>query len=336
MDKKKADNRIWQLDYLKAFCAISVIITHNWLAGYNKFSIVFPFLINMAVPVFLIIHGYLNTKSFEKMHMKTSTWFSLKQIGHKMSGVLGPYIVIYVIEVIGLKFIAQKEWLSGTKILHNFFSGGLGPGGYFIPVIVQAVIFFPILAKAVWKHPIVGSFGILGIQLVFELLFAKGFFSADIYRLSYFRYLFFSVGGILLCKYQDSKRIRWKNVFVLFSIGYIMLVNYTDVEIAWFGGWKRAALPVVFWAIFITNFALTHFKILPPDLHQVISLIGASSFSVFLVQKLYYLFNFGKLFDFIAINVVVNIVICVTLGCLYESAVRKGITILKVWIGKLK
>ena len=58
--------RLYCIDILKGICSIFVIITHyNWQET-ERLKFLFPFWIDMAVPVFMIISGYLYAKSYKK------------------------------------------------------------------------------------------------------------------------------------------------------------------------------------------------------------------------------------------------------------------------------
>lgn len=68
-------NRVNQLDWLKAFAIIMVLITHT-LQSLNIYSdaliIGRPFWIDMAVPIFMIISGFTFSMSAEKNNI--SSW----------------------------------------------------------------------------------------------------------------------------------------------------------------------------------------------------------------------------------------------------------------------
>lgn len=55
------------LDIIKAFCILFVIITHDSISDSFRLKTLFPFWINMAVPMFMIISGYVYAISFEKI-----------------------------------------------------------------------------------------------------------------------------------------------------------------------------------------------------------------------------------------------------------------------------
>lgn len=63
-------NRNRNLDFLKGLMIILVIITHSSFAvSHRDNSPFFPIVVDMAVPVFMIISGFVNTASGEKWNV---------------------------------------------------------------------------------------------------------------------------------------------------------------------------------------------------------------------------------------------------------------------------
>lgn len=320
---EKTKQRLWQLDYLKAICAFNVVFAHNWIAGYKNFSIVFPFFIYVTVPVFISVHAFLNAQSFEKQGNRIRSWFAPEYVIRKLTMILIPYAFIYGAEVIYLRFIDKADWFTNSAAVSSFFKGGQGPGGYFIPLILQAIVFFPFLCKLVIRFPFWGSAGLLLLQTVLEAAAQMGYISPDIYRIAYFRFLVFTVGGILLHKYRNHPRNKLVYGLAVLSLAYIGAVKYTSVEIPLFGDWKSSALPIVFWVAAIVLFSLTHFKRLPEKADQAVCTIGAASFSIFLFQKLYYLIAPGDYLPWKWGNVIINVAVCMAAGCIMEKVIQK-------------
>lgn len=58
------------IDVIKGIAIIIILITHyEWTPEQRKLF-VFPFIINMAIPVFMIITGYVYSLSLEKQKIK--------------------------------------------------------------------------------------------------------------------------------------------------------------------------------------------------------------------------------------------------------------------------
>ena len=60
------DNRNRTLDILKGLAVVIVLITHYAWTREQRLIPIFPYLIDMAVPVFMIISGYVGALSFHR------------------------------------------------------------------------------------------------------------------------------------------------------------------------------------------------------------------------------------------------------------------------------
>lgn len=56
-------------DILKGICIVCIVITHFSWSDTERRMFLFPFWIDMAVPVFMVISGYTHSISFEKRHI---------------------------------------------------------------------------------------------------------------------------------------------------------------------------------------------------------------------------------------------------------------------------
>ena len=67
----KTLNRNHFIDVLKGICIIFVIFTHASWTDEQRLKFLFPFWIAMAVPFFMLVSGYVYTKSFQKNSVET-------------------------------------------------------------------------------------------------------------------------------------------------------------------------------------------------------------------------------------------------------------------------
>ena len=86
------------IDVLKGICILIVIITHyNWDKG-ERLKYLFPFWVEMAVPVFMIISGYVSSKSFEKKQInKLAQAYEPFLILSKILRYTIPFIIVYML-----------------------------------------------------------------------------------------------------------------------------------------------------------------------------------------------------------------------------------------------
>ena len=95
------------LDIIKAFCILFVIITHDQISDAFRLRAFFPFCINMAVPMFMIISGYVYAASFDRNSIsKIEDAYTLKFLLPKFIRYTVPFLMMFVVEIVGEILIA--------------------------------------------------------------------------------------------------------------------------------------------------------------------------------------------------------------------------------------
>lgn len=79
-------NRYHSIDFLKVICILFIIVTHYTWEDSERLKYLFPFWINMAVPTFMIISGFVYTRSFLKKDINTS------EKAYRIRNILGKII----------------------------------------------------------------------------------------------------------------------------------------------------------------------------------------------------------------------------------------------------
>ena len=312
--------RINQFDYLKAMAIILVIITHISLYGpLSGESIIFPYLVLMAVPIFMIISGYMNSMSFEVKEAKNfRDFYGIAVLGRKLKSILFPFTLIFILELIFSRF--RNDEIIGIKgAIRIFITGGLGPGSYYIPVLVQMIFIAPLIYLIIKKSSLIGSILVLTIQLLLEYLVQITQFSGDIYRLLILRYLVFLLVGTLLYKHKNKVNIFIVVLCMCIGAVYIWQVSYEGYVPFLFRFWTTTAFPTVFWAGGIVIFFIKYVPVFPSTFDRILSKIGSSTFYIYLVQMVYFQFGFGKCFTNPVVYFSMTILICVVLGLLFGS-----------------
>lgn len=288
--KKSGSARIDFLDYVKAVCVIMVIVTHyDWT---DKSSPFFTMLINMAVPVFMIVSGYnfamSGRRKAEGSLRKMYGWSMMKP---KLVRFLVPFFSICLIEMI-LLAIEDKN----INPLRIFLLGAYGPGSYYVPVMIQLLVIFPILYMLVEKNAKLG----IAVAGIANLLFEIGVkvFEMDkyYYRLSIGRYLLLIAFGCYLYLHPEH-RVKRYQMWTMFLVGfaYIVAVFGFDKDLLLFGYWKTTAMPVAFYIfpIVILLFRKFYHSRIPGIFGNLLTRIGQASYHIFLAQMVYYHFELG-------------------------------------------
>lgn len=282
--------RIEFLDYLKAICVLMVIITHyDWA---DKTSPFFTMLINMAVPVFMIISGYnfamSNSKKAEGKLEKMYGWNVIKP---KLIRFLVPFFTICLIEIV-LLIVNEREIHPGRI----FLLGAYGPGSYYVPIMLQLLVIFPIIYILVDRNAKLGI-ALAGIaNLVFEIAVKAFEIDKYYYRLSIGRYLLLIAFGCYLYLHPEH-RVKKYQLWTMFLVGlaYIVAVFGFDKELILFGYWKTTAMPVAFYIfpIVILLFRRFYHSRIPGKLGNLLTWMGQASYHIFLIQMVYYHFELG-------------------------------------------
>ena len=227
--QKKASkaNRNHFIDILKGICIIFVIVTHfSWTAD-EKLKYYFPFWINMAVPLFMIISGYVYAFSYKKHNIKcTSDAYELKGILSKMVRYTVPFAIAFAIEI-GYMVYAHKMPADEDLVLRlikDFMVGGYGPGSYYFPLMIQFIFIYPIIYFIVTKYEFKGVLLIGLLNALFELMQCAYCLNYTCYRLLIFRYILLIAVGC--CTAQGKVKQHKLVLLISFVIGLIFIYNY--------------------------------------------------------------------------------------------------------------
>lgn len=317
---------IYLIDYLKAISIIMVIITHY--AWEDKINGWFLFLINMAVPVFMLISGYnFSASGMRKAEGKFKNMYHHEILIPKVIRFTVPFAFVFVFEII-LK-IAQGEEYSFLDILLRFVKGGYGPGSYYYPIMMQLLLIFPVIYFLVKRFQWLGVFIAAGLNFVYEIIIHKMGMQVEDYRLLVFRYIFYIALGCYLFFFIEKKISVWILLLMMtVGSGYLVAVYYEGYEPHLFTYWTRTCMVTAFY-IFPIVYFLFHYCMefrIPGKLGDALSEIGKASYHIFLVQMVYYHFEFGKMFQgvSVALQVICNVAFCLSVGYLFYFAEQKG------------
>lgn len=319
--------RIWQMDYMKAICIFFVIITHYGLTYTEQIrnNIFWLLGINMAVPVFIIISGYMQGLSCDKNHIATiREYYSFSNIKRKLASIIYPFLIIYFIEC--MQFYRMNS-LSIKFFLYGLFSGGYGPGSFYPLIMIQLILIFPILFFSIKKWPKQMLMVISAILLILEIISAVTHMNPELYRLLMIRYIGFVAAGIYL--YLFDLPLRKVLIVAPVTILYLYMSVYEKCAFkGLFLGWERAALPELPIAVLIVILGLKYMRRQGTFIHKVILEIGQSTYFIFLIQMVWYQFAIDRHFVGVYMPLFCNIFLCTFLGCAFKelySLLSKGV-----------
>ncbi len=303
--RASARPRLEYLDTAKGFAAAFVIILHLF-SDQTLLRILGPWHVWQAVPIFLFAAGITGSLSCRKYTGITGNngWRKNKEdLGRYYSTLpakaLALYIPYAVLTVI--YYMWTGEPLGIELFFNTMLMGYLGPGGYFIPLIIQHLVFFPLVLSIRGK---VGSdLKFLGIALLLSVLaeLPFAFTTADqarfLYRIFYFRYLFVCCLAAVLADGNPFSKGAFR-LLALIGALYIGATCYLS---------NTAATPPYYWNLwilraddwyfqhypsaFFTAFfvlALRDYERFIPKLSWIIAL-GKSSYEIFIFQMFFFI-----------------------------------------------
>lgn len=271
------------IDYLKGVSILFVIITHCIAAKLN--SILFSLWGAQAVPLFLLI------QVFHAYKKKTTSWESYNW-GKLFKRIIWPFILLCLIQIVCLLKLPQQ--VRETYIQDAIWSGGLGPGSYYIWVYLQFYLLLP-LVKTLMEKINKRRLLICAVFLCIILEIACSYISIPpwLYRLLMIRYTFLIYLGYTWVK--DGVVISIKTIlFSLISIVFILLFQYSDIN--WEplfinSEWKIFHWVTYFYVAYLFIFILyVIYQILPRIIERLLISMGKYSYEIFLMQMFVFVF----------------------------------------------
>lgn len=246
MPKRK---RIEELYYIRGIAALGILIIHATggfvvLSEYNSNAMKFGVFLNQffryGSPIFMMISGlvlFYNYRSFDEFDAKS---FYIK----KLKYIVIPYIFWSFVYFLYPNII-NKTPINGEKIAWFFkslLSGSTFSHLYFIPLICQFYILFPLMIKFLVKPMEKKPFNVFitfaciqGVILIYGYYFknpdAQGFLRVfnRYYWKSFLSWCFYFItGGIIGVHYEKVASFIEKNIKKI-TVGYI-------IALAWYVG----------------------------------------------------------------------------------------------------
>ena len=328
--QKKASkaNRNHFIDLLKGICIIFVIVTHFSWTDEEKLQYYFPFWLNMAVPLFMIVSGYVYAFSFRKHKIeKICDAYAPKSLVSKAVRYTVPFAIAYLIEILYMvktgRFVADEDVL--LNLTSDFMVGGYGPGSYYYPLMIQFIFVYPVIYFIIKRYDFKGVLLIGILNGLFELTQYSYHMSYSCYRLLIFRYILLIAVGCYISR-EDFK-IHKAVMLLSFVVGLLFIYNcnYMDYEPKVITHWTKTSFVACLYIIPIAVIMITRLKFIR---FAPLEFLGKASYNIFLTQMVWYRFGFRFLernVESRLMTLVVDILICVGVGLIFYY-VEKPIT----------
>lgn len=311
-NEKKRNNF---LDVMKGVCILFVVITHYEWSNQERLQYLFPFWIGMAVPIFMIISGYVYAKSYQKnniVHMREA--YSFGFVWKKIVRYTIPFLMACIVEFVAL--VLKNRRITIEKTIHMLSTGGLGPGSYYYPIMLQFIFLFPIIYFIIRKYQSKGLV-LCGIMNgLYEILRWGCDMDASTYRLHIFRYLLVIAAGCYIADESAKIKVR-ENILCMFvGIIYLVLVCYMGYKPFFIQYWRRTSFVACLYIIPVIMYLIKNCTIRC----KFLEMLGKASFHIYLVQMVYYRFCSNMVYTNVErreMELLINIVISVTIGLFF-------------------
>ena len=271
------------IDVIKGIAIILVLITHyEWTMDQRKLFI-FPFIINMAIPAFMVITGYVYSLSIEKQRIEhLEDAYPWRTILKRAFRYTIPVFAVIIWE------LCDPHIHISTDLLERFrwaIDGAAGKGNYYYPVMMQLIFVFPLIYFVIEKKRERGLLISFIANAVYEILIWAYEISTGSYRLLMFRYVFLVAAGVYT--FKGYKISLWLSIMMT-AIGaaFISSITYCGYEPSIVNkDWSNTnfissmlIIPLMVWVL--QNLKM---RFLP------LEIVGRASYHIFLAQMVYYL-----------------------------------------------
>lgn len=324
----------YKIDIIKSLAIISVIILHLYPENLLK-RIYYQFYIGQCVGVFIILIGMTSLVTFKeyrkRKRLSLKELYSKQYFVNKIKRIIMPFLPITFLSFL----ILRSNDLKSTYSLQDLFIGRLPievPGNYFITLMLQVIIFLPLMFYLYKKNAYRFLLFSLIINFIFELIAPRVNILANnnyIYKSSLLRYLFLIASGLYISDdYWHNKHISvFQEKYHLFtclfplSAVYLFLGQFTRQPFPFFdkswGTLNILSFPyTVLFTVFILNLNYKHF--VAPLILNVFIIVGKASYYIYLVQLLFFnLLFFNSKNDIIFHITYINILLVMSCGIFY-------------------
>lgn len=273
------------------------------------------FHINQAVPLFMLVSGYVFTLSYKNNKVTTlKSCYNLDILNKRIKRLYVPFLAFYSVELLSYKILSSNN-LDVFFIIKNLILGGIGPGSYYPVVMFQFLLLFPIIYIVTYRkldHSI-PIFFILGV--LFEFFTYISGMDEWIYRLLIGRYLFVIALGSYLAQKQNKINKKLLYVGATLSIVYMYASVYLGYYVFGHNFWYPHQAPAYFYTALLFVVGMNYLPEKPGIVFKLISEFGKASWHIFLIQMGYFM-KIGLHSDSI-FAIVVNLIFCIIIGYMF-------------------
>lgn len=313
VSRGKKERKLY-IDILKIVAIILIIITHDSWALDNSELLIFPLVIDMAVPIFMIVSGYNYANG---NHLCLKEEYKALGMRKRLNRILLPFFLVFFSMVL-LLIIVKNEKYTFVSLLIDLVKGGYGPGAYYTPIMVQFILFVPLIWYIYKKYTILAIFL---VNLLFEVIYTVMQLDEKLYQFLLLRYVFFIALGFEMKTREKEGRKRYCEIF-LFIIGIFYLVGSKYLyEPIVFRRWTTTSMISGFyiWPCLLAGQRFFEGREVAGRLKDILTICSNATFHIYLVQMMYYYIGVSRVFGAIpaSIRIICNVLICVSGGVFF-------------------
>ncbi len=289
--------RLGQIDLLKGLAIVCVLVQH---------CLTMPMLdrswyllhIGQAVPLFMVLMGY-NARRSAQAAKGPAPLYSGNYCRKYFRRVLFPFCCILAGDLAFSWLDSLVYGRPAPRLDYSLFLGRLpaeGVGNYFVPVLFQFILVFPLLNRWCDKHLPSFVWGCLALDVAFELLCRdlplRQPLEAFLYTGCLLRYLFAVALGVWLAQVRPDGRLtagEWAGVAA--SLGLLLAWYAAD------GSWQPfnplgggISCLIAGYPLGLAALGLRRFPVTPRSAAgRLLASFGQNSYHIYLVQMLYFI-----------------------------------------------
>lgn len=281
------------------------------------------------MPVFILLAGYNTAESFQRRgYVSLNQFYNFSFLYSKVERLLYPFLFIWIIQVIA--HFLFLDGLSFTHLITSLFTGGWGPGSYFILIIIQATLILPLIYMLVKKNLTVGTIILFIISILLDAICMMMDVPGSVYRVIVVRYVFALVLGVWLSLNPGKINYKWLIPLAVMSAVYIAGVYYQEWNFFIERYWQSQHAPSYFWTLLLVIIGLNAYQFKAGNVFsRLLVKMGKASYHIFLVQMFYFWLISDSVSNLpFIIYLVMSLMICIIFGRLFfnaENSVRKAL-----------
>lgn len=229
-----------QITVMNALLCLFVVMIHLTFAPLSELIVksvphIVIFVINktlgFCVPTFIFLSGFKLFKNYEKRPLYTKSFLK-----RRFNKIAIPYFIAVLIYMI---YFGSKGWLE-DGIFKSVFLGTVSAHFYYIVILLQLYLLFPILFRLFKRHSRATFLASAVITLFCVIFLQSGYWDRF-----FGTYIFYFVFGMFWAKYDFYERI--KSYMRIIAIAYLVLLilHLTFLYLSNYSGITYSAYPVI-------------------------------------------------------------------------------------------